>query len=524
MKKVIFEEIRHLIPENGSYYLEMFRSPILYAEGDQVWDQPMDLDEIYGVDETEDFYPFILVNGNLTANQIFNEETDGSTGLVVLGNLQADNIVVGGQCIYITGNLSVDGLYWGDYNHGELIVEGIIQAKAFINTDYGVDYQRFRAQERMTIGHFLWDEMDNDYEDRTRIAAFLKPEFLIQEDALLEDELYSWKEWIDEVELFAALRSNGQLLLDSPAPAVSTPAYPFLFDNEEINEKNLSALMDKRFFAFREAVRGEENLFEYWQYDVFKRISFVEGKPLSVSAYFQYDEDYACMVFFGYEPTLMSRISGKKDYKLSVSYRRNLADDGEEWLKLDARAPQPYRDFVTTQWKNLLREISEMAYLQEQYESLVTLETFNSIMALPVVRHLGTQYYNDDDGALFFRGVEWQFRNKDADDEEKAARITIAKSKGYDDEGEALYEFYHFQLEKDEHGKEQILLYTQDENDYSSGIYELPISERTKFQAALRHFQLLAEHIHTKNTAYTNSKNTWPPSASNSNRRGDGNL
>lgn len=79
----------------------------------------------------------------MKAGNIYNNETDGSTGLVVMGNLTANNIVVGGQELFVAGDLAVNELFWGDYNHGELQVRGSIQAKVFINTDYGVDYKRF---------------------------------------------------------------------------------------------------------------------------------------------------------------------------------------------------------------------------------------------------------------------------------------------------------------------------------------------------------------------------------------------
>ena len=55
MKKVFLEEVRHLIPEDCLYKNEEPRSPLLFYDGDQHWESPVDLDEIYAEYQTEDF-------------------------------------------------------------------------------------------------------------------------------------------------------------------------------------------------------------------------------------------------------------------------------------------------------------------------------------------------------------------------------------------------------------------------------------------------------------------------------------
>lgn len=78
----------------------------------------------------------ILVKGDLRVKRyVYNQETDSATGLIVLGDLQAGNMLVGGQEIYITGNLLVDEVFWGDYNHGDLQVLGAAHANVFVETD-----------------------------------------------------------------------------------------------------------------------------------------------------------------------------------------------------------------------------------------------------------------------------------------------------------------------------------------------------------------------------------------------------
>ncbi|EPY13654.1 MULTISPECIES: hypothetical protein [Paenibacillus] len=46
---------------------------------------------------------------------------------MVTGNLRAKNIAVGGQEIYVSGNLMIE--LCGSYNHGESIVQGDLTVK-----------------------------------------------------------------------------------------------------------------------------------------------------------------------------------------------------------------------------------------------------------------------------------------------------------------------------------------------------------------------------------------------------------
>src|SRR5690554_7585111 len=130
MKTLKYHEIQHLIPQD-SVYSGYENEIVLFHEGDWTTDK-IDLDYADKLipDYTDKEFPLlILVNGNVSIKNIFNGETDGSTGLIVLGNLTADNIVVGGQEIYVSGDLNVSGLYWGDYNHGNLEAKGTIRSE-----------------------------------------------------------------------------------------------------------------------------------------------------------------------------------------------------------------------------------------------------------------------------------------------------------------------------------------------------------------------------------------------------------
>lgn len=100
------------------------------------WEQPFP-------EETEVI--LIFVEGNFTAGHLYNRDTDGAIGLMVIGDLHARNITVGGQEIYVSGNLTSEEILCGSYNHGETIVKGDLSAAVLIQDDeykFNVDGQK----------------------------------------------------------------------------------------------------------------------------------------------------------------------------------------------------------------------------------------------------------------------------------------------------------------------------------------------------------------------------------------------
>lgn len=78
----------------------------------------------------------IIINGNLLVNNIYNFETDYGIHLIVLGNVVAKNIIVGGQDINISGNLDISEVFLGFYNHGGIFVENNVSCPTIIIEDY----------------------------------------------------------------------------------------------------------------------------------------------------------------------------------------------------------------------------------------------------------------------------------------------------------------------------------------------------------------------------------------------------
>lgn len=103
-----------------------------------VYDNDVECDDLnLETEEYPDDILGIIVKGNLTVGNIFNFETDYGMHLVVLGNLSANNIAVGGQDIHVTGNLTVKEVFMGSYNHGTIVVNGNVKCPIIIIDDYG---------------------------------------------------------------------------------------------------------------------------------------------------------------------------------------------------------------------------------------------------------------------------------------------------------------------------------------------------------------------------------------------------
>lgn len=111
------------------------------------------------IDLDDPNYFAIVVNGNLTVTgNIMNEETDGACSLIVLGNLKAKNVVVGGQLLYITGYVKVEEVLMGIYNHGEFYSQGYVWCPAIIADDYHFHFSDYAGVKALDFS----DEDDLD--------------------------------------------------------------------------------------------------------------------------------------------------------------------------------------------------------------------------------------------------------------------------------------------------------------------------------------------------------------------------
>lgn len=202
-RKVSLQEIAHLIPPGGLYVLpdEITGDTgqegwALLYEGDATL-AGLQLDDA-GDDDGEDVLLY-LVTGNLTVDgDVYCNTTDGAISLVVLGDLRARNLIVGGQEIYVGGDLAVEELFWGDYNHGLLTVQGAASAEVCLQTDdydikvYGQSFWQHHVYE--------WEEagLEEDADGRT-VSAWFSPDCLYEHEGTMQ---------LDRERLIERLRSG----------------------------------------------------------------------------------------------------------------------------------------------------------------------------------------------------------------------------------------------------------------------------------------------------------------------------
>lgn len=189
-QRTSFAVIKHLLPtdawaawRNELHHGEFDDEPVLVFGSDTTLES-LNLD--FSSEETE-FIFLILVEGNLTVKTfIYNEETDGASGLIVLGDLRASTMLVGGQEVYVTGNLVVEELFWGDYNHGSLRVLGDASLAVFAAVDYDV-----KVDGKTNLGLNLTPEDESSNWQGIAIAlvqATLVEDILLLGDIIIDDE------------------------------------------------------------------------------------------------------------------------------------------------------------------------------------------------------------------------------------------------------------------------------------------------------------------------------------------------
>lgn len=153
-----------------------------------------------------------FIIGDVKVGRIIEASDDLAMGLIVDGSLEADHIRAGGNEIYISGDLQVNGLFFGKYNHGSLTVEGESHANCFIADDYSGWLASYWA---LTDDECFDDEQISDeeyHEACVEILEAIRPEFLYEQDEA--DEPFLWAQLLNYYELEKAMKHNAPILQD----------------------------------------------------------------------------------------------------------------------------------------------------------------------------------------------------------------------------------------------------------------------------------------------------------------------
>ena len=499
MELVPYTQIRHLIPPDSTYYVEA-DSPRLsaYAQervwfhaGDFDFTDPLNLDQVNACFKAPVYtrFPFfILIQGHARFANVFNGDTDGASGLIVLGNLEANNMVVGGQQIYVEGDLHIKDLFWGDYNHGSLQVQGHFKARAcLITEDYEVLPEDLLDSDRSEVEQVLQDTDDEAlYRNEHYIHALFKPDYLYQPEDLIEG-VFSWKDWLQEAEIQVALGRNWSVLLESwNLEAIpQEEEVPPYFETTEINEANLLKFTGSNILQAQP--HTSELLLEYWEGEVFRRVYRQAGQDLSSMFYLQQGDAVAYIVYFGENITP----DPENPYVMYKAYRQ-LPD--EPWLMLDETAPKAHQAFLQAQWEHLSQVYAPMHYWWNRLLQAVTIEKVQAILNLPLIQERHNDYY-DEDNALYFGNLQWDFRIPE-NVQGYCPRISIIEQ--LPDES---FDFYHFDIE--ENG---LKLVDQTDDGYEADIFYVSPVHFDKVKHAVQYFEQLEKNIYRLNTEYLEEK------------------
>ncbi|PUZ22504.1 SMI1 / KNR4 family (SUKH-1) [Chitinophaga costaii] len=497
-----FSEIIHLLPNNSlgvqrwEYDQESCKNEMVAFAEENISLENLTLDFLdlnIEVDNNAvlDQIDMILIKGNIKVKNISNSETDGAVSLIVLGNLDADNIVVGGQEIYVTGNLTVQDLFWGDYNHGQLNVDGFISAKVFMASDYHFNYERFYNNDNVQVGLLLNDhDVIGDYSRELMQTAFLE-ECLLQEDEV-EEDIYSYKNWINTAKLFNRLEENLPVLLGEikvhPGDTI-----PFIFEDEYLTDINLDRFRTSRLFSLFGGPNSNLKELEFRNESTYIRVRAQPNKPFSTNIYLTYKEEYAVMIFY---------FSHEENIKRAIAHQSLIGED-KDWHILDFKhSSKIVKDFIEAGWKYLLQAFSAAEYYQQQFSEQVTVQEINQILALPIVKSKYSDYYNEDEHSLYVGNIMIQFRQQD-NKAHGCPRICIIKTLPFNHEAEK-YVFYHLDILQNESGQDTVQLRTQDEDGYESTVYAVSITNTNMYKEAIKYFTQLKKKILKENQEFIN--------------------
>lgn len=440
----------------------------------------------------------IFVDGNLTTKNIFNEETDGATGIIVLGNLAVENMVVGGQEIYVSGNLEVKELFWGEYNHGDLTVEGTIKSHFFLCTN---EYHYPDNIDQKNIDVLFLDESDDEY-SLELLQNYFDEKFTNDN----EDEPYSWDDFLDRTKIIEALEQNNSVLKN---PFISNSLeIPKLFSSIEFNNEKEFQLQINNFKKIIDLVSDDfpEQQFRINKLscDVFmtknhKRESDNQEVPTSIMILS--DDGFEIYLWQKQLNPLKSFIGKKtpliayyKNIQQNVFSQQNVFDNPE------------LLTYVQKIWRKIITRAEKGSYYQNLLDKTVKPKDILEIVNLPIVTEKYNDWNDDDKHGDWFGNRIYSFCINGFDDTAATLRI------GAEIEGEDFdARFYYYRNDWIENPKKVILKYWSSQANktkdyYSDGSKYVSPFDWKKYKEAIQWIKKALVKTKTINQDYLDNK------------------
>ena len=430
----LFSDIEHKLPadtwarwRNITNDGEFDAETVLYHQGDLALDA-LDLDAL----ATQEPHVFLLlVEGSLrVAGPICNDDTDGAPGLIVLGDLHARSGVVGGQEIYVTGDLRVDDLFWGDYNHGTLKVMGNARIPLLVSTDYSVEITG--AQD---IGRTLFT-LDAAQDEGSQ-AGLVEPQALFPADCVFDTD--DGTPELARTAVLERLRAgrpvvHAHLLLQVRQPP---PAIAPLCPDRAPSAANLEMLTQPHLLLQPQPPARTPRL-EFWQGDLFCRAAAGEEEDdgsVFRSMYFQ-DTAHAVMLRFNQVRIPRGFLRKPQVQWLPALRWRRMEGDQTDWQDCKA-LPAHCAPLFDQGWNALLDGAATLAHAR----TLIAPERLVALLALPIAAPYD-DFYDDDRNGLWLGAVYCAFRQDGAQrkGQPQPALLRVARSRR-DGEGNERYDF-----------------------------------------------------------------------------------
>ncbi len=378
----------------------------------------------------------VLAKGNLTVTgSIFNASTDGgSVGLVVLGNLEVGNMIVGGQVIEVSGDLRVRDLFWGDYNHGLLTAAGRAGARFWLATEQ----YRYEVAGGLTVEAAHWDDDSADTLPPHPCRATLSPWFpaaLIASDAGPDEGVGGWL--LRDAFLEAA--GAGRPLLMAAARPLKCPPR---MTADALTADTLQCLLQT--VLAEGAPLGEAPQIGT---DPFWRLSFPAGAYRGGL----YVEAGNCRSFAKTREVVPGRLCRMLGGKASLALVVEFADESGEaatWRALSA--DEVARDeTLQAVWRGCLATVARAEPAWRQLLNEVTVARIEGLLDLPFVRSDFESYDDDHEYGRYTLAVR-QAR-------EGTPRICLGwqGSDTHDGDGDREYCWAHFVVTTSEDGRKE---------------------------------------------------------------------
>ncbi len=486
-----FYEVAHLFPQdcwavarnkinNGELDLEL----VLHINGN--WEiETLDLDTVFGIkNESETPFFTILVEGNLHVKNIFNKKTDGGTSLMILGNLTTNNMIVGGQEVYIAKNLTVNNCFWGEYSHGDLVVNGQTNAKVFVATNsYHYEYDRTRIEAEHFLLDYENDENGIEYDEYIVKSIFI-PEVVITEDEF-DDEVFSWENLLYRNGIIEQLKQNNSIINDTiNLVSIGNPTVealkkvPIIFENKTFSNQTEFENQWQNFDKIIEfsIQQPETDSFEFGIYDgnitkksTSNKITFIGVDFPDGSSFFIQKKET--------EPaSFLEKLKLKSNtFYLFAMYRTHPDARYEYVFDDDYQTPIEILDKLQTFWFLFLERAERAIYFFNLFYKKVKIKDIENYLNFPVIQ-LKYNDYNDSDKHGFWGG-NYFFRFNRQGNPKEAGVIGIGK------ELKSATDFdvrsYYVKLDKHENPTRFGLYYCSSQlgnatdryNDYSKIVY-----------------------------------------------------